>query len=94
MAEPPHDVRSRISAAQPASDATRRTRRRLVFVILAKLGVVALLLALPAVLAISLGAAHAVILLPILVASAAGLVLRWRRGHIGPGPSHRSLHRQ
>jgi len=62
-------------------------------IILIKLGVVALLLALPAGLAISLGAAHVVVLMLILAAGAVTLVMCRRRGSAPQaGRSHRFPH--
>lgn len=60
-----------------------RLRRRWVVVlgiILVKLGIIALLLVLPPALAISLGAAHGVALLVLLVSAAVTLLVYKRRG--------------
>jgi hypothetical protein len=79
MATPPHHDHQATDAGD-APGSSRWTRRRLVLIILIKLGLVALLLALPAGLAISLGAAHVVIVLLIVAGGAVALVMRRRRG--------------
>lgn len=72
-----------------ASAPTRRIHHRLALILLIKLGMVALLLVLPAGVAISFGAAHAAVLLLVLAAGAGALVIRRRRGSTSrPGPSH------
>ena len=69
----------------------RRPRWVMVFgIILVKLGVIALILALPFGLAISLGAAHGVALLVLLVVAAVTLlVYKLRGGTLHPALSHR-----
>jgi len=62
----------------------RRTGRALVAVILAKLALVAVVVLLPAGLAVSLGAAHAVVVAVALVAGAA-VTLLYRRHRFAPG---------
>ena len=80
MATPPHQNQTNTPERAPGSPRWSRSRRRLVVIVMIKLGAVAALLALPAGLAISLGVAHAVMLLLIVAGGAVALVLRRRRG--------------
>jgi hypothetical protein len=80
VATPHHHDHTSATDAGHAPGSSRWTRRRLVLMILTKLGLVALLLVLPAGLAISLGAAHVVVVLLIVAGGAVALVIRKRRG--------------
>jgi hypothetical protein len=79
VATPHHHDHQATDAGHPPGS-SRWTHRRLVLIILTKLGLVALLLVLPAGLAISLGAAHVVIVLLIVAGGAVALVIRRSRG--------------
>lgn len=96
MATPHHHNHTPVTDAELAPRSSRWTHgRRLVLIVVIKLGAIALLLALPAGLAISLGAAHAVVLLLIAVGAAVALVLRRRRGgapRAGRSPRFPYLH--
>lgn len=93
MADPPAAPDPNDDTGVRAGRESMRRRRHWVLVLrimLVKLAVVALLLILPSGLAISLGAAHGVALLLLLVSAAATLVLYRLRGKtLRPALSHR-----
>jgi hypothetical protein len=83
MADPSPDTDSNDDTGLVTGRGSMRRKRRGVVVlgmILVKLGFVALILVLPSGLAISLGAAHGVALLAVLVSAAVTLVVYKRRG--------------
>jgi hypothetical protein len=96
MADPPPATDSNDdTGVAPGRGSMRRKRRGVAVlgIILVKLGIVAVILILPSGLAISLGAAHGVALLVLLVSAAVTLVVYKRRGKtLRPALSHRPHH--